>query len=214
MSEQFISFRREKVALKTVLSDTKVLHDGSAVAIVSGAHAVRFARVTGEGELDYGPDGVPPMEPFEVRAFNEKAELRWRRPPGAVEGQGIGVLVPADGSNTPEGWADAEPGKADVVCRRSGDGERYLLWGEVRQRDAGGWVSVFEARIRPFFVPVASAAPGNRLCLRYEEILAVDDEYGNVTVRAERLVGLEPLLELDGAESASSAAERAVEVSP
>lgn len=129
----------------------------------------RWFRLTGDGRPT-GPDGeaFDLTGAFELRAFTPDCELRWRN---RAAGSGAAILV-----------SDA-PGGAPEPYHR-------LLWGApVAWRD--GWITLTDARIGTFSVPVDVPAPGrhDRIWLRAVEYTD-QDEHGNVAVVDERLVAL------------------------
>lgn len=115
---------------------------------------------------------------FELRAFDSAGELRWWNVPG--EGGHTRVITDDD---------------LNARGLTRGDAYRRLLWGQVR-RPAGtaggpdGWVTLFEARIGPLWVPVSEPVEDSgRVALEAVEYLR-EDEHGNVTVVDERLTRL------------------------
>lgn len=122
------------------------------------------------GGTPTGSDGGPfdLTGVFELRAFTVELELRWRNHSGGV---GAAIVV------------EDAPGAAPTSYHR-------LLWGApVEWRD--GWVTLADARIGTFTVPVDAPQPSHhtRIWLRAVEYSS-EDEHGNVAVIDERLVAL------------------------
>ncbi len=180
------SFNLPGVTLAEALESAKCLLDGSAVALVYGLDACRFARVRkGDGHLEWPPGGSVPVGVYEARVFNKKAELRWVRDPSAND-KGTAVLITEDQENDPrDGLKEAAPCLAGIPI-----GSTYLLWGTAKAASAGDWTTLFEHRVGALPVPVGGIPAGGRVQLEAVEYMAADDEYGNRAVKAERLCGL------------------------
>ena len=130
---------------------------------------------------DYTLDGV-----YEARVFHADAELRWWNDP--VEGNHRSALL-AETETTPAGWELSEEIPVHATQSRA-----YLLWGKSAPPHSPNWTRLTTARIGELMVPAASGS--DRYALKAIEYLAEFEE-GNVAVREERLVGLQPAGEIE-----------------
>ena len=166
----------------------KALFSNGGTALVTGSNAYAFARV---GELGLEFFDKEPRNVFEARTFNENMELRWWGVPETLESgdlQGRVVLLTESplGEKSKEGWKPLTDNEQETL-----DGQ-YILWGTVNEQGQNGWVTLFEHRVGRIRVPFEKEdLNGKRyLCLKYREYLGMDDN-GNMSVKAERLLGIE-----------------------
>jgi len=127
---------------------------------------------------------------YEVRVFDDRAELRWLNNP-AANGTGTATLLTADaGTKCPPDW---EPAERNTKMPDIGtNGLTYLLWGEHAappQPLRDGWSMLGLARIGALPVPLADVKTGQRVVLTAVEYIAAD-EFGSAFVFEERLTGL------------------------
>jgi CRISPR-associated protein (TIGR03984 family) len=70
--------------------------------------------------------------------------------------------------------------------------QKYILWGEgVKTSSPPGWGKLAKSRIGSIYVPITGLTANKRVYLTAVEYLKADEEYGNVSVVEERLIGLE-----------------------
>lgn len=146
-----------------------------------------FARLALDGMLsDVAGRRVDLAPVYEVRAFHETAELRWRNEPRSPALSSTVVL--ADAPLVLGGSLTAQ--QIDVHGRLS---QTYLLWGEGVGPVAGlggGWSRLATPRIGRLDVPHSGVAAQQRVLLHAVEYLR-EVEHGNVVVFDERLLKLE-----------------------
>lgn len=134
-------------------------------------------------------DGV-----YEARIFDEDAEVRW------LNSENFAVRL------SEKDWKQEEEGEWLKVCvddslhlQNVVDSEdrSYVLWGKANDRPGGkceGYTYLAEYRTGGLDVPYKAPVENKgRLVMKAREYLAVDDQYGNVAVVAERLCGIEAL---------------------
>ena len=140
----------------------------------------RFGVVDAQGGVTFAGghslDGV-----YEARVFHEDAELRWWNDPAS--GNHRSALLSGI-SMTPEGWKQSEP-----IPVHATQPQTYLLWGKSAGTPSPDWTRLTAARIGELMVPVSLGA--KRYALRAIEYLG-EYEDGNIAVREERLVALQP----------------------
>lgn len=128
---------------------------------------------------------------FEARIFNETAELRWLNHTG---GSGRAVLL-SEQPIDPQ-YGDTELPALEFLKVLS---QQYLLWGEgvenatSTRSPVSGWSRLSTARIGKLDVPVSGIKEKQRVVLKVREYLQAEQDYGNVFVAEERLIGLAPL---------------------
>jgi CRISPR-associated protein (TIGR03984 family) len=116
---------------------------------------------------------------FEARLFNERAELRWLRTSPEV---GVKVVISEEnvGDRIAEIYGKIEPANG------------YLIWGQSLGTPADKWTRFGEARVGPFFVPLADVK--EKKYARFTSVEYVGEyEHGNVAIAEERLTGVEEL---------------------
>ncbi|WP_024547086.1 CRISPR-associated protein Csx19 [Picosynechococcus sp. NKBG15041c] len=156
-----------------------------AIALLYSPQAFKIAQLIGnrlqgsEGQIPEDLDSV-----FEARIFNEQCELRWLN-----QSLGYGQVVFLSEQNLIlNGFQAHDPLSSEAIE------QWYLLWGEKvkNQPQAIGWLRLAEARIGRLDVPFPeNLAQDQRLYLRTQEYLAVNDQFGNYSIIEERLLTLE-----------------------
>jgi CRISPR-associated protein (TIGR03984 family) len=138
------------------------------------------------GDRFEGPEGdIVAADVYEARLFGPRAELRWVREP---DGGRAAIVVEEDGgSHVPHGWSSIDSFAAEP------HDHGYVLWGRKDETvtPPRGWWRFSEARTGPLLVPGEGSTP-MRGQLRAREYW-VEDDAGNIYVREERLLGIEPL---------------------
>jgi len=120
---------------------------------------------------------------YELRVFDERAELRWWNDPTEQAAHRAAVLSVKPLSRL-DGW-EVEQVEVDVLPNG------YLLWGRATgARPRTGWSELTEARVGRLEVPLPDLPAGASVRLRTEEYL-VRVAYGNMVVWDERLIALE-----------------------
>jgi CRISPR-associated protein (TIGR03984 family) len=118
---------------------------------------------------------------YEIRAFGDKAELRWIR-----EGMtGIATLLAEEPLTSDAGVEIEGDTTLDVLDRR------YLVWGKVAPREENSppaWSKVASGRIGPRWIPFVPQQPEAELVLHAREYV-IAGAGGNAVVLFERLVG-------------------------
>jgi len=178
------------ITLANVLKDEcSVVFLENAVALLYAPKSCQFARFQ-DGILLNAEEQSIDLDPvFEARIFNSKAELRWLNETG---GFGRAVLISED-KTLPEFkqsvWEQPES-SLSAICTIP---QCYLLWGKGDDLaiESEKWGILSEARIGQLKVPVGQLKAEQTVCLQAIEYLAEVDEYGNVAVVEERLLGLE-----------------------
>ncbi len=155
-----------------------------AVALLYSPNACQFAKLQANGYLvDSEGTFIDLNAVFEARVFNHTCELRWLN---NSNGQGEAVLI-SENPITSYLETDIEPLKP-----LSTHEQQYLLWGKSTDHaTTDGWSILAAARIGKLPVPIREVATEQRAYLQACEYLAVVDDYGNVAVVEERLIGLE-----------------------
>ncbi|MBY0523612.1 MAG: TIGR03984 family CRISPR-associated protein [Gemmataceae bacterium] len=121
---------------------------------------------------------------FEVRVFNETAELRWQSDAGPKQRQRAVILTEQDISKSLGAtWLSRDQDCDDKLH------QTYLLWGQgTGTTMAPGWSELATARIGKLAVPLNGVGRNQRVLLKSIEYLAAEKQHGNVTVLDERLV--------------------------
>lgn len=92
------------ITLEDAVRAADCLHDGKAVALVYELRSCRFARIAADGSLQLPGRDSTLLGPYEVRAFNETAELRWIGDP-STPSLGTAVLLSEVVDHPPQGWS-------------------------------------------------------------------------------------------------------------
>lgn len=162
------------------------LSNGSrGVALLYSPNCCQFAIVQPNGDLkDANNQSLDLKNVFEARAFNQTCELRWLN---ELNGKGRAVLISEQdiARYLLEHISDLEA--LDTIS------QSYILWGKgVNSTLNPGWGKLAAARIGSISVPVAGLSTDKqRVYLKSIEYLKDIDDYGNVAVVEERLIGLE-----------------------
>jgi CRISPR-associated protein (TIGR03984 family) len=115
---------------------------------------------------------------FEARIFNSDYELRWLN-----RANRIGQAVLLSESILP----DDSPLSA-IDTRQN----TYYLWGEgVSSNNLSGWSILATARIGKLEVPLSGLQNNEKARLVTREYFQVCDDYGNVAIAEERILGLQ-----------------------
>lgn len=158
-----------------------------AIALLYSPRLCQFARlVQSENQIELRNPKNQPIDlsnVFEARVFNTDAELRWLN---QFNGGQVVLLseheTHLDGYESVETLTDLEPLH-----------QTYLLWGEgwTKPNTWGeGWSRLTLARIGSLPAPISGIERKQFVGLKVREYLKADD-YGNMSVVEERLLGLE-----------------------
>jgi len=172
-----------QAALKSCAS---TLTNGShGVALLYSPTCCQFAKVQSNGDVtDSNNESLALKNVFEARAFNETCELRWLN---ELDGQGRAVLISSQQDII--GYLSES---LSVLEELDTIKQTYILWGKgVKTISIGGWGKLAAARIGSLSVPVTGLTTNKQVYLNSIEYLQEIDEYGNVAVVEERLIGLE-----------------------
>ncbi|MEA5619866.1 CRISPR-associated protein Csx19 [Cronbergia sp. UHCC 0137] len=174
------------ITLKSALSNCATALS-QAVAIIYSPTYCQFAKVDKNGDLInaeneiISPDKVDKV--FELRAFNQNYELRWLN---ESNGKGKAVLISEQDIS---GYLDHKIPEISALDKIH---QQYILWGKKASSEStSGWAKLSTARIGSIDVPVRGLTADKRVYLNAIEYLKADEEYGNVSVVEERLIGLE-----------------------
>lgn len=122
---------------------------------------------------------------FEVRIFNEIAELRWLNEP---DGNHLTAILSEKQLIFDGKELQAESKILGGICHK------YLLWGRSIETNPHIWTRLAEARIRAFYVPIEVRRNDKDDRSGYAQFTAVEYlkqyEDGNVAVFDERLTGI------------------------
>lgn len=162
--------------------------DPNTFAIVYTPNECFLGRVSnGETPAIILKDGHAKIaDAYEIRVFNKNAELRWL--------QGYESAIVDDTTYSELRGCLGDEFKIE---------RKYMLWGEasgseldsetgkpVEEPNHSGWTTYGSARTGPFPVPIR-VAKGKRAWITAYEILAEDEETGNVYIVDERLLSIE-----------------------
>lgn len=176
-------YTKENITLKSALEKCKTALT-EAVAIIYSPKCCQFAKVDQNGNLRDANNQIFHLDSvFELRAFNQNFELRWLN---ELNGEGKAVFISEQNIS---GYLDddiPEIKTLDIIK------QKYILWGKgVKTVSTSGWGKLATARIGSINVPVTGLTENKRVYLEAVEYLKTDEEYGNVSVVEERLIGLE-----------------------
>lgn len=162
------------------------------IALLYSVKKCLFAKLEG-AEFSFHPNFNRQKEfldrCYEARIFTKNAELRWIAEPEKSEWNGThllgkAVILTELSIDQMTNWKRGHPWNVEDTIPG-----KYLLWGVKRNGDEAGWSELKEHRIGSLWVPIElTKKPGVQL--EYVEYLVEDDGYGNLAVKAERLVGL------------------------
>ncbi|WP_119726306.1 type III-D CRISPR-associated protein Csx19 [Thermomonospora amylolytica] len=155
--------------------------DGVALLITPWRYHVALVR---DGQVLSRGDEIDLTGTFDVRVFNENAELRWLQ---TGDGRGRAVLLTEDAAALPADFTERH-GDVHAIAVQEG---RYLLWG----RSAGtsdGWTALTTERIGAVHIPVDIPRRPGYAALTTREYIARDPRHGNAYVAEERLLGFAP----------------------
>jgi CRISPR-associated protein (TIGR03984 family) len=185
MSDQkaLFVYTQESLSLASALRAFFAAVDCQPAALVYAPRRCLFARVEANGDLR-SPDPRADFEDaYEVRAFCEKAELRWR---SDSQGATKAVVLSNGDLDLKSPWCKMDAKEVTDVI-----GQTYLLWGEGTGKREGVWSQLATARIGALWVPVPNVPEHDRVLLKATEYLTADKVHGNTYVFEERLTGLE-----------------------
>ena len=171
MSEQLFVYEVENLDLSAALHAylEAVTCSTPPVAICYGVQKCWVAQVQSGPRLMLPTGELPLSSVYEVRAFCQAAELRWRNDPTFRQRHATVVLSEAAlGGNNSLG----EPERLTVLERHP---RQYLLWGKQVAGEKQGWSKLSAARIGAIEVPVATES--ERLALHSVEYLMDGGEY-------------------------------------
>lgn len=151
-----------------------------AIALAYSPASAQFLRHGSDGWRD-GKGSLPSWSSiFEVRAFDEQAELRWIREPG---GMGVPWTVA-------EGAASADDPAAGPVMW--GTEVERILWGQrvtLPEPPPEGWTVLSTPRVGTLRVPLPDDVNRTTAALVVAEY-ASHDEHGNWSICDERLIAV------------------------
>lgn len=158
--------------------------DSQGIALLYAPTYCHFAKVKNDGTLtDVQGENKNLDDVFEVRAFNKTSELRWLN---QLNGQGKAVLISE---------VDISQYLQESISQLTALNtikQEYILWGEGLENSfQSGWGKLAKSRIGSIYVPITGLTANKRVYLTAVEYLKADEEYGNVSVVEERLIGLE-----------------------
>lgn len=176
-----------------------------AIGLIYSPRRCEFVRLENKTLRDSQGRPAPLGGVFEVRMFNEQAEMRWLH-----EANGLGRTALLSGSNLPIHCEQNLPEDVSLTALRTLE-QTYLLWGEGidegKAHLAAGWSRLTAARIGRLDVPIGGIRANQRVELKVIEYLAEYDSdgnlvqssddieekkrYGNAAVAEERLLRLE-----------------------
>ncbi|SEG48675.1 CRISPR-associated protein, TIGR03984 family [Thermomonospora echinospora] len=154
--------------------------DGVALLITPWRYHVALVR---DGRVLPHRDEIDLTETFDVRVFNENAELRWLQSGGS----GRAVLLTEDATALPADFTERD-GDVHAIAVQKG---QYLLWGRS-VGTSGGWTTLTTERIGAIRVPVDIPRRPGYAALTTREYIARDPRHGNAYVAEERLLGFAP----------------------
>lgn len=183
-------YRRDDVSWRGVLSSVKEFMP-NATALIMGPKRCRFGILKQSGELAVANEAMEP-HPIEIRLFREEAEVRWLRDPD-TDDRGRAVLLTENPDGCPTEWQKDDDPRLQMAVSRD---DTYLLWGDIEAspKTPGEWVTLQDHRVGAIAVPYHLSHGSNSkqrkcLLLKFREYLGPGDEFGNVAVLAERLIG-------------------------
>ena len=146
--------------------------DAEAIGFILAPEQTAFVRWQDGTLLDESGSKVDLHRIFELRLFNEAADVRWRRRGSGGE---YVLLREVEG---------------DTHWRRE---TQYLLWGERDRKQPGndGWVRLSSPQVGSLKVPLRAEGGARRIALRACEYFAAFED-GNIGFVAERLLELAP----------------------
>jgi len=165
MSAQLFRWRHDRIAFDAVANHLTAALPSGGTAFVSTPAAWHACRVESGALVRRDGSRVAAADsPFDVRAFADGCEFRWRR---SGDG-GVGALVAARPVDAmPDGWAPLD-GAVRVTTVLD---HTYRVWGTVDEVD-GGWTLVHENRIDGLWLPMPDGAvEGDELVLASREYL-------------------------------------------
>jgi len=119
---------------------------------------------------------------YEARVFTSDVELRWL---GSVDGTGQAVIL----SETDPGEEYGKP--LDTLLEVTTIEQKYLLWGRGDgNTPVAGWSALSVARVGVLPIPINELPNMHRVELLVKEYLCPVDDFGNMAVVEERLLGL------------------------
>ncbi|WP_179065283.1 CRISPR-associated protein Csx19 [Nostoc sp. C052] len=130
---------------------------------------------------------------FEARIFSEskQAELRWLN---ELNGNGKAVLI-SEQILDQESFINST---LNILENLDTIDQTYVLWGEgTKTKISEGWSLLATARIGKLYVPTANLNDKERVLLRTREYIHVVDDYGNVAVIEECLIGFKRVINLE-----------------
>lgn len=161
-------------------------NDSLGIALIYAPTCCHFAKVKSDGTLnDVNEQPLNTEDIFEARVFHKNAELRWLN---NLNGKGRAVLISELNISISQYLQSYIPELAalDTIT------QKYILWGEgVKTSSPPGWGKLAKSRIGSIYVPITGLTANKRVYLTAVEYLKADEEYGNVSVVEERLIGLE-----------------------
>lgn len=159
-------------------------NDYLGIALLYAPTCCCFAKVQSNATLtDVNEQPINTKDIFEARVFHKNAELRWLN---NLNGKGRAVLISELNISQYLQSSLPELSALDTIT------QKYILWGEgVERSSLPGWGKLAKSRIGSIYVPVTELTANKRVYLKAVEYLKADEEYGNVSVVEERLIGLE-----------------------
>ena len=132
-------------------------------------------KLTGNNDQEIDPDTA-----YEIRLFNNDAELRWRR--DGKSGNAV-ICSEQEQQNLADGFEQIQ--NIDTTAQEN----KYLLWGEYESRPDDGWPIFSDARIGKLPIPIS--AKKQTSCKLIAQEYFAESEDGNMVFAGERLIGIE-----------------------
>lgn len=184
MSENAVYYCSSLGSLSSTLTHwIEELGDSFRIGLLYSPQSCIFVKVNDQGLLtNHSEEQADTANVFEARVFTEHAEFRWLR---KDRESGTAVLI---SDRTSVQRLQSFKATKPYIKKIQHD---YLLWGETTGAISRSWSKLAESQIGQFWCPVEEVKQhGRRIQLRAVEYLAPVDNYGNVAVIEERLVGL------------------------
>jgi CRISPR-associated protein (TIGR03984 family) len=159
-----------------------------AIALLYSPTVCQFAQLQADGQLnDSSGSAINLSSIFEARVFNADYELRWLN---QSNGKGTVILLSEKAfKDDRESYLEADATTLDAITSHP---QQYLIWGKGTYESTSlGWSTLATSRIGALHVPIVRVTADQRVYLLACEYLNVIDDYGNVAVVEERLIGLE-----------------------
>lgn len=168
----------EDISLEDVIAQSQSYFDNiSTIGLFYSPNQCCFGQWNTDGFYQSNQQHLNLSLVFEARIFNSDYELRWLN-----RANRIGQAVLLSESILP----DDKPLNA-IDTRQN----TYYLWGEGISSNLSDWSILATARIGKLEVPLSGLRNNEKARLVTREYFEVCDEYGNVAIAEERILGLQ-----------------------